>query len=79
MRVGSTVHEGTRFSLHVHVISASSPEVAEMRLFRDRLKASPDLMAAYVAAKKAIIASGFTDSVDYSIRKEAFIKNALKG
>ena len=69
MRTGSVVHDGTTFLLHVHVIAASSPEAAGLRRFRDQLRADPDLVASYVAAKKAIIASGVTDSVDYCIRK----------
>src|SRR5262249_44700072 len=68
MRTGSVVYDGTLFLLHVHVIAASSPEVDELRLFRDRLRADRNFVASYVAAKKAILASGITDSVDYAIR-----------
>jgi GrpB-like predicted nucleotidyltransferase (UPF0157 family) len=78
MRVGSVIHDGTAFRFHVHVISASSPEVAELRDFRDRLRSDPDLVRAYVAAKKAIIATGCTDSVDYSIRKGEFVRSVLE-
>src|SRR6516165_4883750 len=65
MRTGSVVDDGTTFLLHVHVLAASSPEVAELRRFRDRLRADPNLVASYVAAKRAILANGVTDSVDY--------------
>src|SRR5262249_20106325 len=47
--------------------------------FRDTLRAEPDLVASYVAAKKAILASGVTDSVDYCIRKGEFVERALRG
>jgi GrpB-like predicted nucleotidyltransferase (UPF0157 family) len=77
MRVGSAVHDGTSFLLHVHVISASSPEVAELRRFRDRLRGDSELVAGYVAAKKEIIATGCTDSVEYSIRKREFVRAVL--
>jgi ubiquinone/menaquinone biosynthesis C-methylase UbiE/GrpB-like predicted nucleotidyltransferase (UPF0157 family) len=77
MRTGSVVYDGTTFLLHVHVIATSSPEVQELRRFRDRLRADPGLMASYVAAKKAILASGVTDSVDYAIRKGDFVQGAL--
>jgi GrpB-like predicted nucleotidyltransferase (UPF0157 family) len=77
MRTGSVVHDGTRFRLHVHVIAASSPEVIELRTFRDRLRADPRLVDAYVACKRAIIAGGCTDSVDYSIRKGEFVTEVL--
>jgi GrpB-like predicted nucleotidyltransferase (UPF0157 family) len=73
MRVGSLVHDGTAFNLHVHVIAASSPEVQVLRCFRDRLRADPALVAAYVAVKKAILADGCTDPIDYCNRKGEFI------
>ena len=73
MRTGSLLHDGTAFNLHVHVIAASSAEVTQLRGFRDRLRSDPTLMAAYVSAKRAILADGCTDPVDYSIRKGEFI------
>jgi GrpB-like predicted nucleotidyltransferase (UPF0157 family) len=73
MRVGSLVHDGTAFNLHVHVIAASSPEVQELLGFRDRLRGEPALLAAYVSAKRAILADGCTDSIDYCNRKGEFI------
>ncbi len=78
MRTGSLVHDGTAFNLHVHVLAADSPEVGEFRTFRDRLRADPALVAAYVAVKRAIIAGGITDSVDYAIRKGEFVSEALR-
>lgn len=77
MRVGAVVHEGETFLLHVHVISATSPEVAEMRLFRDRLRADPELVAAYVARKRQIIAGGVTDSLEYCYAKGEFVQGVL--
>ena len=35
MRIGSLLHEGTIFNLHVHVVAADSPEAIELRAFRD--------------------------------------------
>jgi GrpB-like predicted nucleotidyltransferase (UPF0157 family) len=78
MRTGSAVSDGPTFRLHVHVIAASSPEAEELRRFRDRLRADPDLLAAYVAAKRAILASGVTDSVDYCLRKGELVEQALQ-
>jgi ubiquinone/menaquinone biosynthesis C-methylase UbiE/GrpB-like predicted nucleotidyltransferase (UPF0157 family)/8-oxo-dGTP pyrophosphatase MutT (NUDIX family) len=78
MRTGSVVFGGTAFLLHVHVIAASSPEAKELLRFRDRLRADPDLVASYVTAKKAILASGVTDSVDYCVRKGEFVEQALR-
>jgi GrpB-like predicted nucleotidyltransferase (UPF0157 family) len=73
MRCGSLVKDGTRFLLHVHVLAASSPEVQGLRGFRDRLRADPALRAAYVAAKRAILADGCTDPIDYCYRKGEFV------
>jgi GrpB-like predicted nucleotidyltransferase (UPF0157 family)/mannose-6-phosphate isomerase-like protein (cupin superfamily) len=79
MRIGSIDHDGTRFRLHVHVIASDSPEVAEFRAYRDRLRGDPSLLAKYVALKRQIIAEGVTDSLDYCIRKGAFIAGVLRG
>jgi hypothetical protein len=43
-----------------------------LRGFRDRLRADAALVAAYVAAKKAILADGCTDLIDYCNRKGEF-------
>lgn len=74
MRKGAIRHQGTTFLLHVHVIAARSPEVDQLRTFRDQLRTDPALLAAYVAAKRTIIAECVTDSVDYCYRKEAFFR-----
>lgn len=78
MRTGSLEYAGTTFLLHVHVIGAFAPEVEALRSFRDRLRADPSLVAAYIATKQAIIATGCTDAVDYSIRKGEFVRHALE-
>jgi GrpB-like predicted nucleotidyltransferase (UPF0157 family) len=77
MRVGSWQHDGETFLLHVHVIPASSPEVEEMRFFRSCLRSDPDLMKAYVAQKRKIIAGGVTDSLEYCKVKGEFLKAVL--
>src|SRR5581483_521627 len=38
MRIGAIDWDGERVSLHVHVVPADSPEVAELIAFRDRLR-----------------------------------------
>jgi GrpB-like predicted nucleotidyltransferase (UPF0157 family) len=72
------VHEGTAFNLHVHVLTADLPEVEELRAFRDRLRADAGLVASYVAAKKAILTGGITNSAEYAIRKGEFVTAALR-
>jgi mannose-6-phosphate isomerase-like protein (cupin superfamily) len=79
MRLGSTDYDGTRFRLHVHIISADSPEVLELRTFRDRLRDDPALLDQYVALKRKLISEGVTDSLDYCIRKSEFIAGVLRG
>jgi GrpB-like predicted nucleotidyltransferase (UPF0157 family) len=78
MRTGSIVCDGLTFLLHVHVIGGSSLEVKERRRFRDRLRTDPGLVASYVAAKKAIVAGGVTDPLEYSLRKGEFVERALR-
>jgi len=65
------VYDGTIFLLHVHVIAGSSPEAEELRRFRDRLRTDPNLVASYIASKKAILASGITDSVEGGLTRSA--------
>lgn len=77
MRVGSVVHEGEVFLLHVHAIPAASPEVDEMRFFRACLRGDPELLKMYVAKKRQILASGVTDSTDYCCQKGEFIRQVL--
>jgi GrpB-like predicted nucleotidyltransferase (UPF0157 family) len=78
MRTGSVMVGGQRYLLHVHVIAASAPEAQELRCYRDKLKSDPALVAAYVAAKRAIIAAGCADTVDYAIRKGDFVTQVMK-
>jgi GrpB-like predicted nucleotidyltransferase (UPF0157 family) len=77
MRVGAFVHGGETFLLHIHVIPASSPEVDEMRFFRACLRADEELLHAYVARKREIVASGVADSQEYCRLKAEFIKQVL--
>lgn len=79
MRVGAYEYDGKLFRLHAHVIAMDSPEVAELRAFRDRLRNDPALLAAYVERKRQIIAAGVTDTVDYSLHKGDFVGAVLEG
>jgi GrpB-like predicted nucleotidyltransferase (UPF0157 family) len=77
MRVGEISFGGQSFCLHVHVLAASSPEVTSMRAFRERLCADPALMAAYVARKRAILATGIIDARAYTEMKSVFVLEVL--
>jgi GrpB-like predicted nucleotidyltransferase (UPF0157 family)/mannose-6-phosphate isomerase-like protein (cupin superfamily) len=78
MRVGSLLHDGTSFNLHVHVIAAGSFEAGELLAFRAWLRSDPARVASYVAAKRAIVADGCTDPIDYCNRKGEFVTKALR-
>lgn len=74
VRLGAIEHDGTIFRIHLHLIAPDSPEVAGQRRFRDRLRADPALVAAYVAKKRAIIASGITYGPRFADAKSEFIR-----
>lgn len=77
MRVAAVQYGGTEFRTHVHVIAADSPEVTEFRVFRDALHRNPELVAAYTARKREILAAGITDALDYTESKGAFCQKVL--
>ena len=53
MHVGSIRHDGDTFRLHVHVVPADSGEPDELRAFRVRLRADPEMMEALELAMGA--------------------------
>jgi GrpB-like predicted nucleotidyltransferase (UPF0157 family) len=77
VRIGSIVHNGTTFRLHVHLLASDAPEVATQRRFRDALRADPALVGDYVARKRAILAAGITTSIEYNRGKEEIIRRAI--
>jgi hypothetical protein len=77
VRIGSIVHDGTTFRLHVHLLAAGAPEVATQRRFRDALRADPALAGDYVARKRAVLAAGITTSIEYNRGKEEIIRRAI--
>lgn len=79
VRIGTLAHDGTTFRLHVHVLAADAPEVAEQRRFRDRLRADPALVGEYVARKRDALATGVADGDGYNRAKEPFIRAVLGG
>jgi GrpB-like predicted nucleotidyltransferase (UPF0157 family) len=67
----------TEYRVHVHVVPASSPEVAAMRGFRDALRADPLLCCRYTALKRAIVQDGPVDPVTFTKAKHDWIATAL--
>jgi GrpB-like predicted nucleotidyltransferase (UPF0157 family) len=74
---GAFRHGATDYRVHVHVVPASSPEVAALRGFRDALRADPLLRRRYAALKRAIVAGGPVDPVVFSKAKHDWIAAAL--
>ena len=74
---GTFRHGDIEYPVHVHVVSASSPEVAAMRGFRDALRADPVLRRRYAALKRAIVAGGPADPVAFTKAKHDWIAATL--
>jgi GrpB-like predicted nucleotidyltransferase (UPF0157 family) len=74
---GAFRHGATDYGVHVHVVPASSPEVAAMRGFRDALRADPVLRRRYAALKRAIVAGGPVDPVAFTRAKHDWIAATL--
>jgi GrpB-like predicted nucleotidyltransferase (UPF0157 family) len=74
---GAFRHGPTDYRVHVHVVPASSPEVAAMRGFRDALRADPLLRRRYAALKRAIMAGGPIDPVAFTKAKHDWIVATL--
>jgi GrpB-like predicted nucleotidyltransferase (UPF0157 family) len=67
----------TDYPVHVHVVPASSPEIAAMRGFRDALRADPVLRRRYAALKRAIVAGGPADPIAFTKAKHDWIAATL--
>ena len=74
---GTFRHRSTDYRVHVHVVPASSPEVAAMRGFRDALRADPLLRRQYAALKQAIVEGGPVDPVAFTKAKHNWIVATL--
>jgi GrpB-like predicted nucleotidyltransferase (UPF0157 family) len=74
---GAFRHGPTDYRVHLHVVPASSPEVAAMRGFRDALRADPLLRRRYAALKRAIVAGGPIDPVAFTKAKHDWIVATL--
>jgi GrpB-like predicted nucleotidyltransferase (UPF0157 family) len=78
MRVGSLKHNGRRFQIHAHVVAVGSDEHGELVWFRERLRGDPLLRQRYEERKRAILANGISDSLEYCRAKGEFITGVLK-
>src|SRR6266581_1676180 len=78
MRVGCVENYGRPFRIHAHVIALESEEHGELVWFRETLRADSALRQSYEERKRAILASGIQDPLEYCKAKGVFITDALK-
>ena len=78
MRVGCVEREGRPFRIHAHVIALGSQEHGELVWFRDTLRGDVALRRSYEDQKRAILALGIQDPLEYCKAKGAFITDALE-
>ena len=74
---GAFRHRRIDYRVHVHVVPASSPEVAALRGLRDALCVDPVLRRRYAALKRAIVAGGPVDPVAFTRAKHDWIAATL--
>ncbi|HZD72566.1 MAG TPA: GrpB family protein [Actinomycetota bacterium] len=78
MLQGVIRHHGRPYRVHVHIVPDSSPEVHELRGFRDALRTDRSLRRDYEELKRSIVARGVTDAPDFTEAKRDFIVGALR-
>jgi GrpB-like predicted nucleotidyltransferase (UPF0157 family) len=78
MRVGAVEHHGNTFRIHAHVIALGSEEASELVWFREALRRDLVLRHRYEERKRAILAMGIEDPIEYCEAKGAFITETLK-
>lgn len=78
MRVGAVEREGRSYRIHAHVIALGSDEHGELVWFRETLRRDPALRQRYEERKRAILAMGIQDPLEYCKAKGGFITNVLK-
>jgi len=76
--MGAVQFQEHLFRLHIHVQPSNHPSVAEKRIFRDRLRSEPELLVAYIAHKREILAKGTVDPIEYTSAKAGFVQQALE-
>ena len=79
MRVCRLEHGARSCLVHAHVIARACREHRELVWFRDLLRRRPALRRRYEERKRAILAMGIRDSVEYCKAKGPFIAEVLNG
>ncbi|MQA17130.1 MAG: GrpB family protein [Pseudonocardiaceae bacterium] len=70
---------GRRRVAHLHVMRPDEPRRAQLRLFRDRLRADPGLADRYAALKATLAARHPDDRERYTAAKARFVEEVLRG
>jgi GrpB-like predicted nucleotidyltransferase (UPF0157 family) len=78
MRVGCVQHKGRPFRIHAHVIALGSEEQGELVWFRETLRGNSALRQSYEARKRAILATGIEDPLEYCKAKGPFVTEVLR-
>lgn len=74
---GDWTRDGQTFAVRVCVFPSAAPEADAARFFRACLRADPELMRAYVARKREILAAGATDPAEYERLKTEFVRSVF--
>jgi GrpB-like predicted nucleotidyltransferase (UPF0157 family) len=78
MLQGMVRHHQRRYRVHVHIVPEDSPEIEELRGFRDALRSDRSLRRDYEELKRSIVARGLTNASDFTQAKQEFIVAALQ-
>jgi dephospho-CoA kinase len=79
MLIGAVDEGGETFRIHLHVMPPARRELAELRAFRDALRADDALRDAYAAAKRGIVEAAPDGEANqlYTVHKGDFVQEAL--
>jgi 5-(carboxyamino)imidazole ribonucleotide synthase len=79
MLIGAVEEGGGTFRIHLHVMPPARRELAELRAFRDALRADDALRDAYAAAKLRIVEAAPDGEANqlYTVHKGDFVQEAL--
>ena len=79
MLIGAIVEGGETLRIHLHVVPPARRELAELRAFRDALRADDALRDAYAAAKRRIVDAAPDGEANqlYTVHKGDFVQEAL--
>lgn len=78
MLQGVIRHRDQPYRVHVHIVPDASPEVLELRGFRDALRSDRSLRRDYEDLKRSIVARGLTNASDFTEAKQDFIVATLR-